>query len=199
MFRIRFFVILFLSAFISACAAPPRPDNRAEWQDLHTRVISGVSPKEALRAAERVLKLADGEDFRFEYPESGLIARRAWMTYVVVAAVNGQDFWQISAEKVEDGAKIKVRITRQATGSSATPTLNAKGEVSGSAPFSQTMPGREVYWPGPYRLFWARLSYLLGQSKEWVTCSMAESRFPDAFNDADAGVLCGVTTENLRP
>lgn len=183
---------------LAGCGSlPERPESRADWEALHTRTYEGVTPGQVLEASEEILALVD-DDFTFDYPPDRLDARRPWYVYMVLAAANGQDHWRIETEETEAGTKVMVRIHRQTSVTTPSPTATVDGTM-GAGVNTSSMPGDAVWWAGPYRLFWSRLDYKLGVSDEWLTCAQAQERFAGEFNGQDTGVLCGVTVADRKP
>jgi hypothetical protein len=139
-------VVIGVSLFLAGCVSMPPQPTREQWLDLKTRTYPGVTQAQVFAAAERLFTLADGSDFSFVYAPTGdqLTAVRRWML-VGIIPVWGRDTWTVTATP-QDG---RVLATVEA--------LRNEGETT----------------PQVYRLFWARMDYLLGRSKTWITCDKA--------------------------
>ena len=86
-------------ALLSACAAPPQL-TREEYFAATTRVYEGVTPEEVFKAAERLMRLADGDDFLITHYREGMRAARPRSAFLVIAAANGVDHGDVRATHV---------------------------------------------------------------------------------------------------
>lgn len=138
--------LIVTALLLAGCVSLPPQPTRGEWLALKTRTYAGVTPGQALDAAERLFTLADGSDSSFVYAPTGdrLTAVRRWMI-VGIIPVWGRDTWMVTATP-QDG---QVRATVEA--------LRNEGATT----------------PQVYRLFWTRMDYLLGRSQTWITCDEA--------------------------
>lgn len=161
-------VLVLVALLLSACMPPKKQMTRQEWLSVTTRDYAGVTVDQALEAAERLLRLADGDDFSVVHSANELGATRQWLVYVVLAAVSGIDTWRVRAIEVPGG----VRVTTQVSTLSGAVTPMA---TTGSAWTATTMPqqGALIDGNGLYTLFYQRLDYLLGKSDTWPDCSVA--------------------------
>lgn len=167
-----------LAVFIVAltlvgCALPTRKEmSREEWLTVTRHTFSNVTKDQAIAAAERVLKLADGDDVRVVHHEDGFVATRQWSIYLVLAAQFGMDTWDLRVS--QDGANTKVRLGVASQGQMLAPMPTARGDASvGTMP---GMGGAAVDGTAIYDLFWARMAYLLGQRDSWMTCAESDAR-----------------------
>lgn len=186
-----------VSAVLSGCVHTPPPPERDEWERVHVRHYDGISPRQVQEAAEKVLRLAD-KDFRFEYPQHGLLAVRSWMLYAVIAIGSGKDYWTVETQEAGGGTKVTVRITREQSTTTASPVIGGPGY----APVIGSTPGEPLYQEAPYALFWERLEYFLGKRSDWVTCDQFKDRIKGtpmwkARGQLDA--LCGIGTDDRTP
>lgn len=193
----KYLPIISLIFALAGCATVPEgPQNRDEWLELHTRIYQDIQPDDLLESAQKVLALSD-HDFKFEYPPGLLVARRNWYVYMVLAAAQGQDYWRLQTDQTDKGVRLMLQISRQSGAITPSPVFGASG-VIGGAVNSSAMPGTEIYWQGPYQLFWGRLDYMLKRSTDWPTCDDAKAKHPDYFK-GDTGALCGVTSDDNLP
>lgn len=163
------FIIIGLSIALSACAHQ-RQMTREEWLKAGQKTYSNISKEHLIKNAQKVLTLADGEDFKFADRPNGFTATRNWLVYVVIAAAIGTDYWNF--EIVETEGKL-------------TATLNishTQGSVSGYAGGGQagtvTTPTTGFPYQGTaiYEVFWSRLDYLLGLRNDWLDCALLNKR-----------------------
>lgn len=144
---------------VGCTTQPTKPWTRAEAEAITTRTYRGVSPEQALDAAEQVFRLADENDVVFSYGTGALQAQRNVLVYAVLAAVSGNYRFDISAKPVSDGTQV---------------TINTRSNMSGTYSFPTSTP---VSWPQGYRLFFDRVDYLLGKKEHWLTCPEARKSY----------------------
>lgn len=156
---------------LGACAHQQRELTRDEYLAMTTKSYPGVSQKKLMDTAEQILRYADGSDFKLHHKKNGFLATRDWGVYLVLAAARGTDYWDIEFS----GNKVSLSIS---TADSAT-TAWAMPD-GGVAPLTTVGHGRPVYGDATYRLFWARMDYLLGKPKgDWPTCEYARQQVRD--------------------
>ena len=181
----RVMVVLLASASVLAgCAAPQRLLTSHELATETHRTFPGVTTEQTLAAAERVLRLADGDDFAIDRDRDGLMATRNWTVYFVLGFVTGTDNWVFKARPVEGGTTVTFAV----------------GSVAQPAPARQTP--RRVDDPRPrvmgtmhegtaiYDLVWARIAYLLRQRDTWMSCAESEARVASGVVWGETVALC---------
>lgn len=178
-------IISFLLVALGGCAAKQPHMTREEWLNLTSREYKGVSKEQALSAAERLLTLADGDDFKIMHTQEGLYANRNWMVYMVLAAVSGIDYWSVRATPIQSGVMLSLQVNRQM--STIAPMGTAAGDWAAS---SMPMGGTPVEGAAIYDLFWARMDYLLGKRSDWMTCEAANLRIKEKKVWGDNEPLC---------
>lgn len=155
------------------CSLPVRKEmSRDEWLTVTRHTFPGVTKDQAIAAAERVLKLADGDDVRVVHHEDGFVASRSWSMYLVLGVQFGVDTWDVRVS--QEGADSKVRLGVASQGQMLAPMPTAKGDASvGTMP---GMGGAAVEGTAIYDLFWSRMAYLLGQRDRWMSCAESDAR-----------------------
>lgn len=155
---------------------------RERQLNMIARTYNGVTPQDALLAADRVFRLAD-EDYTVSHNPTGLQAQRNWLIYAVLAVAAGTDTWNVITEVLPSG---ETKVTAMHSGQGASmfggPVATSGGGTSATGittPGMQNMTTR----PAIYQLFFARLDYLLGKSNEWITCKDAGKLFKDGSLD----------------
>ena len=78
--------LVFMTLVLIGCAAQPKL-TREEQLSVASRSYEGVTKEQIIMAAERVLELADGDDFKITHTEDGLFASRGWTVYIVLGAL----------------------------------------------------------------------------------------------------------------
>lgn len=181
-----------LAAALTGCATQP-PMTRDQTVAATTRVYAGLTPRQVLDAAERVLRLADESDFTFAYGDNSLTAMRKWMLYLVLGASIGSDHWQITAEQI--GPDTRLRAIVATTQQDIMPL-----SITPAVWVPMTMPAdsRLVQGTAIYDAFFARVDYMVGLRPTWMSCKEADARVSagqvhgtnealcNSFNMADA-------------
>jgi len=183
-FKIHIFIVM-ISLSISSCAVQPKLVSRADWISATTRDYENVTKDEVLESADYLLRLVDGNDFSIAHQTDSLQARRQWVSYVLIFGGFGTDYWDIRASEVNGKIKTSVIVSTQSQTAGATEI-----SISGGTPSLSPSFGDAIKNPAVYKLFWARMDYLLGKSDVWLTCSDASKKFNvNTFSDG-MEVLC---------
>ncbi len=182
---------LFLATFaifmFSGCAEKVPQLSRDEWIKTTTRIYD-KTPDEILNASEKLFKLADGDDFKFQHTETSLMASRSWSIYLVLAASMGTDSWQVQTSKMPDGkTKVSIQATTIAGAILPMATTNSQTYSVGTTP---TLGGEPIPGTALYDLFFSRLEYLMGLKKEWMTCDMADKKLDEHITTGYIANLC---------
>lgn len=180
-------VILVFVALLSGCAAPQKQLTREEWLSTTTRTYKTNTKDQVIEAAEKVFRLADGDDFNIVHAEDGLMATRPWSVYLVLAAATGIDYWKVVVAPGEGFVKASVQVNTSMQTVSPMPTVG--GDISVS---TSPMSGSPVMGTAIYDVFWARMDYLLGVSESWMTCKVADQRVKDTLTWGTNEALCNI-------
>jgi hypothetical protein len=173
----RVFVLLVLLP-LAACARPERTTSHDDWMREATRVWPGESKARVIAAAEAVVKHSDPRDIQVEYSKQGFVARRKFFIYAVLATANGEDRWTFHASENSEGASASVRVIQRG--------------AAQSGRFSERFRENQVY-VGSFRLFYARIEYLLGRREDWIKCSEAAARLALPSEAPGLQMLCSIT------
>ena len=178
------YFLVFLSAILTGCATPHKQLTRDEWMQATTRTYAGVNKDQVLSATEKLLRLADGDDFNIIHTESGINATRNWIAYMVIAGVSGTDYWDIRATPIERGVNVSVQVSTQ--------SQNTAPMQMGSnwMPVNSTNPGTPAYGVAIYDIFFSRLDYMLGKRANWMTCKEADERVKNGSTWGNNEALC---------
>jgi hypothetical protein len=181
-------------ALLAGCALSPPKE--ARWQGLHGRVYEATTADQTLKAADQILRLADHK-FRVTREGDAITATRYYALFAGISTQYGYDHWQITATPAKNGVEVQVQISRDADADVLMPIIGGSGVVGGTVANSNP-PGKPVAARFPYRLFFARMDYLLRRSSEWPTCreAMASMTTP---TEPDSGLLCGRDFDDRRP
>jgi hypothetical protein len=133
--------VLFVTT-LSSCATP-KQYTQAEWDKYSTRIYKDKTSEQIIDAATKLFTLSDPDDYGFNRFENSLEAIRKQYNLLRVS----HDKWTLRTYQKEDGTKAIIGFIWMA---GTNPSLQ-KDE-------------------GTYQLFWARMDYLLGLSRDWVTC-----------------------------
>lgn len=154
------YIIILISILIFTGCVPKQPQlTRQQWINITSHTYTGITKEQAINAAEKVLRLADGDDFLIVHNESGFHASRNWVVYIVIGAAMGTDYWKIVVtEKREESINVEVQISTQ---------MNT---------IASAMEGRPVNGTAIYDLFWSRFEYLIKKNNNWLTCKKADEK-----------------------
>jgi len=165
-------VALALLATLSGCAAKRPQQTREEWINTTTRTYQGVTKDQALAAAEKLFRLADGDDFVITYTDDGIQATRPWSMYMVISAMSGTDYWTVRATQAGNAVRVAAQVNMQHQAITPMPTTSSGTWTAAVIPMS----GSPVIGTAIYDVFWARMDYLLGKTDTWMTCEVADKR-----------------------
>jgi hypothetical protein len=106
----------------------------------------------------------------------------ALFIYAVLAAASGREKWDFMTEPEPAGLRASISISEEGTASGGN-SANRYENAMASVPL--------------YRLFWARVEYMLSKRPDWVTCEQAAGELKDSNTNAVAalGGLCGPTSD----
>lgn len=171
------FWVLLIASLLTACANNPKLSNE-EYKTLINREYIGVTKDQVLQAAEELLHLADGDDFKIVKSPESLSATRRWHQYIVVSYEWGDDHWNVKTYPMNNNITVAVQISRK---------VGYSGNV---AYLSLNHPDAIVDGTAIYDLFWARMDYLLGKRKDWMTCEMSDNRIKEKIVWGSNAPLC---------
>ena len=173
-------------AFLSGCATSKHQElTREEWLATTTRTYEGIDREKIIKAAERLFRLADGDDFRIAHYEEGLYATRNWSVYVVLAATFGTDYWKLSVTPDKKNVRASIQINTQSQ--AVSPMMVSNGAWAAT---SMPMSGSPVMGTAIYDVFWSRMDYLLGFRQDWMTCQIANQRVEHGITWGTNEALC---------
>lgn len=166
---LRSIVLLAAATLLFGCATVPDPTMSREESLAATSRTYDVPKETVIAAAEKVLRLADGDDFKLTHNSDGFLATRGWTVYLVIAAAMGTDHWSVRVD--EQNGKSRINIAIGTTSSAITPmaTTTPGTWTASSLPAGSSPPrGRATY-----DLFFQRMDYLLGYRPTWTDCKTA--------------------------
>ena len=119
-----------LFALLLAGCAPAYTSE--QYLDITTKHYDGVTEKQTIDAAKKVLLLADKEDtLIMPVADNEIKAQRKWSYYAVLAAGMGTDYWNIKSLKKGYGVNMSVSVQTVSSGVAPMQTMN--GDVSAIA------------------------------------------------------------------
>lgn len=173
------------------------------WSDTEqlaerTRALRGVTEQQALDAAERLLRLAWGDDAKIARAPRELSAeiRRDRLFYLFLVMYRGivDEAWVITTRPEPGGAGVCVQVRGQYL--SDTFVLGAEPVTNVIYPATAFERSRGVFVPPAqpvavdYDTFWARLEHLADSRKDWRACSSSGPRRNDARARMEFDPLC---------
>ena len=184
-------LIIFVVLSYTGCQRQ-EPLTRQQWLSTTTRIYENISKEDAIAAAQKVLVLADGRDTTFFHSDDGFVASRKWLIYAVLAMAHGIDNWKIQVTEANGSSKIVVSASRQAN--AVTPMATSNG---GWTTNSSGMPGQPINGNALYDMFFARMDFILGKTKEWRTREDQARRVKDKIVWGMTEPLTLVVDDNL--
>ena len=136
--------------FISGCTPLEFQPSQPYRVKAQTRDYPGITPEQVLAASEKIFQLADGGDVTIQRDPTVLVVNRP-ISSLVFSSLHER--WKVEAKDEEGSTYV---------------TVSAAFDKEGSKQYPMG--------PGTYHLFFARLDYLLGASKNWMTCRQFEAR-----------------------
>jgi hypothetical protein len=149
---------------LTGCVTQPKaPQNYSDYKAMTDRVYVNKTPEQVFKATETLMRLADKDtnDLTFTYDDNEIKVQRFYTIYFVIGFENGK-------------YNFTVRTTPQ--GNDTRTTLSVDRFIGAFLNADKNV----VTTPAYYQLFYSRLDYLLGVSKEWITCDQAKTRFGEA-------------------
>jgi hypothetical protein len=178
----RFSWLVLTAAMLCGCAAPHQIRDRSDFLAEAQREYPGETRERLITAAETVLKISDPADFEFRHTLAGFTGLRRYFIYAVLAAAEGREKWEFTTEQLPNGV-MRAAITVSEAGT----TVGGNS----STPYEGQMASIPLY-----RLFWARVEYVLGRRSDWITCDEAAKPLQASNTNAATalGGLCGGTS-----
>lgn len=147
--------------FLGACV-PEEPWTR-ERQTQVTELSISVRPEAARQAAERAVRELDPRSTSFDYTPDGFRAARQYMSYMVIAAMQGAYIYEVQVKASGSGSTVSTKI--YVDGSAIT--------AAGVTPTGTSL------WQSAdaYQLLHDRIRYHAGIIPDWVSCQEAATRY----------------------
>ena len=155
----------------AGCGFPQPVATLQEFTQAQSKSYDGLNKKQIYQAIEEMFTLADPHDVRFTFEDNKLVVRR--LAFLLLSVY--EETWIIQAEESNQAIEVTVSVDPKYNGTSLPPT-----------------------GVGPYKLFFARLDYLLHQSDEWMTCYDYETaaRAHPTWGRGEE-ILCYLADDNL--
>jgi hypothetical protein len=186
-------LLIFLTIItLTGCASPAIVESHAEWLHETTRTYPGETSARVIAAAERVLKASDPLDVKFDYGTGGFRVTRPFLIYAVVASEEGQDSWSFRASENEMEASASVSFRQAVTDRFIVPIASPSNSHLRFGVATASSSGQK-HVIGSYRLFFARMDYLLGKRKDWILCADAPALLKLDPEAPGTDGLCGIT------
>lgn len=173
-----------LFILLAACAQQPPRMTLSEREAVLTRTYAATA-SQVVAAAERLFSLADGDDFRFEPTANGMVAIRDWSAFLLLVGVRGVDTWTLITEQTPEGVRARIHLRTDSESFSAVATPGGVALPTSSTTLAPSVEGTAIY-----DVFWARMDYLLGERKDWMTCETANRRVAEGLTWGTNEALC---------
>jgi hypothetical protein len=182
---LRIFATLASLSALASCAAP-EINSRAEFEAEAVRTFAGIPASKVTAAAEAVIAQSDPGDVSFRRSLSGFEASRRYLVVLpTMTGMHGNVEFRFEAAETPAGTRASLAVVDQ---------MNIAGWTS-TTPYTNTAPNNAAL----FRLFWARVDYVLGRRPDWLTCAMASAQLESPFKGTDAlEALCGGTAQGAN-
>jgi hypothetical protein len=172
-----------------------------------SRSLNAVTERQALVAAERLLRLTWADDARFVRAPHQLSAdiRRERTIYLFLVAYRGivDEAWTISTRPGAGGVSLCVQVQGQYT--TDTFVLGAEPVTNVIYPASATERSRGRFLPPAqpvavdFDTFWARMGYLVGLRSDWTACPSSGLRKSTTRGRSEFNPLCNALATDPAP
>lgn len=156
--------IFFLTVALAACVTKHKKMTREEWLQVGQHSYVGIKKEVLIDKAQKVLELADGDDFHFSYTPNGFVASRNWFLYYVIGSTQGTDYWTFNVEE-KDG-----KLVADVRASTTAGTLTAYSNGMGASTVTTPTIGIPIEGTALFNLYWRSLDYVLGLTDRWEDC-----------------------------
>lgn len=178
-------LLLMVMLVVAGCAVKQPQMTRDEYLQTTQRTYADKAPDDIFRAAEKLFRLADGDDFTFHHTEDSMTAVRPWLVYLVLAASMGTDTWVIRAQEDLGATKVSALVSTSMGSVLPIPTTGGDFTAGGVPGGGNLVAGTAIY-----DVFWARMDYLLGLRDDWMTCEQANRRVREGVTWGSNEALC---------
>jgi hypothetical protein len=191
----KYILIVLCLILLMGCAAKLPREQQLVWNktvdEARTRIYA-VDQKTLINAAEQAL-LSFEDDYEPHHSTDGFVAKRRWYLYFILAAFWGDDYWYVNTKKIEDNKTwIQVKTRHGGDGEAYTYAIGV-GAVSAIAkPVEDPLESSFILNPGLYKLFFNRLDFILGSTKDLLFCEDIEiNNLGSSYNDKAPLCLMG--------
>ena len=183
-------LLVFSLILLSGCSSTPEL-TRDEFASITTREYPGLTGEQVLQASEKLFRLADGDDFKFNYSRDNpaietIYATRKWTEYLVFSSATGFDYWKLTTVSGEQGTIATIQLNRHIVSK----IVWTYRYMNPPIPAHQWPEGEGIKNTSIYDLYWARMDYLLGEREDWMTCKMSKERIKLKVVWGDNDFLC---------
>lgn len=174
--KIKLLIAALTTVILSGCAVTSSGLTGDQLYELTHRTYEGVSKDQVLSAAQKLLRLADGDDFKITRTEYDVSATRNWVN--LLSFINqGTDYWKIDV--IEESGEVMIAVnvyTEAGMISNWGSNINVKKDL--------------IETTALYDVFWARLEYLIGKRDDWMSCEKADERIKLGITSGSNDALC---------
>lgn len=173
-------------AALAACGQPIPLWTKDYAQEQTTRSYAGVPPAKLLAAAEQVVRLAGApRDVQIKPTPAGAVADRYYVGFIGMRNVTIDYTFTLGVTPAGKGSAIDLGMR-----ASIADFSDDDLDILPSPYLNQP----QIQIADPYKLFFARLDYLLGKRPDWVSCAEAPAKLgavvaldPLCYQAVDAG------------
>ncbi|MBI1218035.1 MAG: hypothetical protein GC186_05750 [Rhodobacteraceae bacterium] len=139
-----------------------------DYRTAATTRSYAAAPAQVLEAARTVVRLAgEPRDVQITNTASGIDAHRYFVGFVGMASITDDYRFSVTATPDGKGTAVSLSISAERM------NMNSDEADIGVSPL---LDGAQVQVADPYKLFFARMDYLLGKRPDWVSCAAAPAK-----------------------
>ena len=189
--RKHFALLLTVSCLLAACAAPPKPMDRAQYLAATTRMYPGKTKDQVIDAAAKVLSLSDPNGTSTAHNDDGFVAGHKADSL----GSREVDTWDFRVRETPEGMRASIQV-----GTSGTSTYLAPTTTTGTySVASNSTPSSMVQGDALYDLFWARMDYMLFKGDKWTTCEDQSAKVRTGKVSGPTDALCRMNAPDDQP
>jgi hypothetical protein len=198
----RLILVVFLTVLTACAGKQLTRQEQLAWlekvDEARTRVYD-IDAETLINIAEQAL-LSFEDDYVLSHTPDGFVAHRHWVAYMIIAAAAGEDYWYVNTKKTEDN-RTWIQVKTHPGGgfsASAAPTGGTGGGGSAvTVPYQGALESSYTQSPGLYNLFFNRIDFILGLTKDLIFCGDVEKYSNMDYRYNTTAALCSMGDDKI--
>lgn len=159
-------ILWVVPALLAGCAASVPLWSRDYARQATTRSYAAASPAQVEAAAEAVVRqTAPRRDVSVTRTADGVTIQRYYVGYFGLRSATLEYTFTLHVTPAGKGSRVQVSMAARNVGDGLPVPV-----------YSPIYSAQQIQYADPYKLFFARMDYVLGQRKDWVTCAEAPAK-----------------------